>query len=194
MQSQNFYTAEDYFYSFKRGEEQGFNYFFHLYYKPLVHFAFTIVNSKEAAEDIVEDSFVKLWEKRETIESAAGIKPYLYTTVRNSCINLFHREGYHNGYLNSITNEIGKKFEHDVSHKIIMAEAMSQVYSTLETLPPQSSEIIRMYYMEGRNLNEIADELHLTLPAVKSRKAKALKLLQQQLPHLKYLSLLLIFL
>jgi DNA-directed RNA polymerase specialized sigma24 family protein len=61
-------------------------------------------------------------------------------------------------------------------------------------LTSKAGEIIRLYYVEGRNLNEISQELKLSLPAIKSRKAKALKLLRKQLPYLRYLIMLKIFL
>lgn len=186
------YSAEQYFLSFKEGEEQGFNYFFHLHYKPLVHFAFTIVNDKDEAEDIVEDSFVKFWGKRTVIKKAGAVKSYLYTIVKNQCITRLRRKGHHTAYLKNITSE-PERMKVDIEHNIIMAEAMNHVYNTLETLPPQSAEIIQLYYVEGRGIAEIADKLHLSLDATKSRKANALKLLRKKLPYLRYLMLLSIF-
>jgi hypothetical protein len=123
------HSAEDYFRSFKAGEELGFNYFFHLYFKPLVHFAYSIVNSLQAAEDVVEDSFIKLWEKREAIE-APGLKSYLYASVRNGCIDLLRRNDHHEVYLNNIA-EKPEQIAIDISHKIIMTEAMRLVYTAL---------------------------------------------------------------
>ena len=96
-------NIEDLFISLQKGEQRGFDYFFHLYYKPLLYFANSILKDKEVAEDTVADSFVKLWEKRKTIRSASGVKPYLYMSVRNSCLNILRKQKCH-GIPNNISH------------------------------------------------------------------------------------------
>ena len=180
------YTAEDHFHSFKKGEEQGFDYFFHLYYKPLSHFAFTFLKQTEAAEDVVEDSFVKLWEKRETIDSLPAIKPYLYTSVRNRCIDLLRRQVHRDAYALHI-NKLPREIAPDVSQKIITAEAMHQVYLAVQNLPLKYKEIFNMIYVEGKEIKEIATVLNLPLSTVKSQKQRTLELLKKQLPYVGYI-------
>jgi hypothetical protein len=87
-------NIEDYFLLVKQGEEQGFNYFFGQLYEPLVHFAFTIVNDKSEAEDIVEDSFVKFWQRRTEIEKAGAVKSYLYTNEKIPAWKLYGSEKF----------------------------------------------------------------------------------------------------
>lgn len=183
------YNDQDYFLSFQKGEEQGFNYFFDSYYKPLVHFAFTIVYSKEAAEDIVEDSFVQLWEKRELISPASGIRPYLYASVRNRCIDFLRKQNHGNTYVTHI-KKLPQEFVPDLSQKIIVSESMHQVYLAIQNLPTKYQQVFKMIYLEEKDIKDIALELNLPVSTVRSQKTRTLELLRKQLPHLKCLFIL----
>jgi RNA polymerase sigma-70 factor (family 1) len=183
LQKQKLYTAEHYFLLFQQGEEQGFNYFFAQLYEPLVHFAFTILNDKSEAEDIVEDSFLKFWERRSEIEKATTLKSYLYTIVRNACLTTIGRRNYAKSYEVHIKRS-PESFTPDVQQKIIISESMHQVYLALKTLPPKCRQVFSMLYVQGKPVKEIAEELELSVSTVKSHNAKALKLLREQLPHL----------
>jgi RNA polymerase sigma-70 factor (family 1) len=180
------YSAEDYFILFQKGEEKGFDYFYHQYFRPLLYYALSILNEQGLAEDVLEDCFVKLWEKRMTIEGAATIKPYLYTAVRNTCFNLLNREKHKSRYITHFKNT-EEQFETDVTQKIITAESKQQVYKAIETLPPKHRKLIKMIYLEEKKLKEVASELNLSLSTVKNQKAKAIQLLKEQLPNLSLL-------
>lgn len=190
MQHQNKHTAEDYFFFFKEGEEQGFNYFFQLYYKPLVHFANSFLQNQQAAEDMAEDSFLKLWERRETIASLSSVKPFLYAVVRNSCIDLLRKQKHQTVYSTRL-KKAGEPLAPDVTTNIITSETMHQVYLALQNLPSKYGKVFTMLYVQGKEMKEIAQELNLPLSTVKSQKARALELLRKQLPHLGCLLLLL---
>lgn len=180
MQRQNLYTPEDHFRSFQKGEEQGFDYLFELYYKPLTHFAFVFLKETQASEDVVQESFIKLWEKRETIGSLSAIKPYLYTSVRNRCIDLLRRQVHQEAYVIHI-NKLPRENAPDVTEKIITSEAMHQIYIALQKLPSKYKQVLNMLYVEGKEVKEIATEHDLPLSTVKSQKQRALELLRKQL-------------
>jgi RNA polymerase sigma-70 factor, ECF subfamily len=180
------YNAEDYFILFQKGEERGFDYFFQLYYKPLVHFAYTFLGNTEAAEDVACDSFLKLWEKRASIGSILAIKPYLYAVVRNGCIDILRKQKHQNAYTAYI-KKTEKDFQDDASHNIIISESMQQVHLAVQRLPARYQQVFKMLYLEGKEVKDIATELNLPLSTVKSQKARTLELLRKELPHLGYL-------
>jgi RNA polymerase sigma-70 factor (family 1) len=183
LPGQNLYTEQEHFLSFQQGEEQGFNYFFQQLYKPLVHFAQTFLKQTEAAEDVVEDGFVKLWQKKGSIESASAIKPYLYKTVRNACIDMLRKQVHRDAYVVHI-NKSPREFVPDTTQNIITAEAMHQVYAAVQNLPAKYRRVFQMLYVEGKEIKDIALELNLPLSTLKSQKARTLELLKKQLPHL----------
>jgi RNA polymerase sigma-70 factor (family 1) len=176
------------FLSFQQGEEAGFNHYFHLYYKPLLHFAFSILHRQELAEDVTEESFIKLWSKKENIISESAIKPYLYASVRNACIDVLRKERHINTYKKHI-QKAPVSFAEDDTQKIITSEAMHQVYLAVQNLPSKYKQIFNMLWVQGKEVKDISLELNLPLSTVKSQKARALELLKKQLPHLGILLL-----
>ena len=167
----------------QNGDEQGFNHLFRQYYAPLTYFAQSIINERELAEDIVEDTFVKLWERPEILSRPGSIKSYFYTTVRNACIDHVRKVKRMNAYSAEIKNTETIE-EKPIIHRIIEAETMHMIYQALETLPPKCGQIFKMFYLQGKQLNEIASELGLSLSTVKSQKGRALELLRKRLPEL----------
>jgi RNA polymerase sigma-70 factor, ECF subfamily len=71
----------------KKGNIKAFETLFHRYYGNLCLFASKLINNNEAAEEIVQDLFVKLWEKKEQISIESSIKNYLFRSVKNHCLN-----------------------------------------------------------------------------------------------------------
>ena len=191
MQDQDSYKAEDYFILFREGDAQGFNYFFHQLYKPLIHFAFTFLKNRQAAEDIVEDSFLRLWEQRQILQSSSSVKPFLFAVVRNRCIDLKRKEKHQTAYV-AYLKKGGDEIAADLMHKIIVSESMHQIYTAIQNLPIKYKRIFNLVYVQGKEIKEIAFELNLPLSTVKSQKARVLELLKKQLSHLGCFVLLLL--
>jgi RNA polymerase sigma factor (sigma-70 family) len=78
--------------AFREGGEEGFTYFFNAYYKPLYFFAFSYLKDEAASEDIVSESFIKVWSKREKFEREGGVKSYLYKCVYTGCMKEMRSE------------------------------------------------------------------------------------------------------
>lgn len=71
----------------KQGNQQAFEKFFKMFYAPLCGFALGFLGDRDEAEELVQDTFVKLWEKRDEISIETSLKSYLYSSVRNACFN-----------------------------------------------------------------------------------------------------------
>lgn len=141
------------------------------------------------AEDVAEDSFVKLWERRESITSESAIKPYLYASVKNACIDILRKQKHQKAY-EAHLQKLPLQVSTDITQKIITAEAMHQVYLSVQNLPSKYQQIFNMIWVQGKEVKDIALELNLPLSTVKSQKARTLELLRKQLPHLGILLLL----
>jgi RNA polymerase sigma-70 factor (family 1) len=175
------HSIPDPFLLFRQGKEAGFTHYFKEFYAPLSYFAQGILKSQEAAEDVVADSFIKLWERREVLESSTAIRAYLYTTVRNGCIDLLRREKRKVTYL-EVSRETIETEEKPVIHRIIEAESMHRIYTAMEALPSRCGEIFRLFYLEGKSLKEISEELGIATTTVISQKKRAIHLLRKNLP------------
>ena len=159
------------------GEVRGFNYFFELHYPALCYFARGIINDEALAEEIADDAFVKLWERRESFGHAAAIKAFLYRTVKNAAIDIMrrskvlslHQKEYHYS---------AEREEKNIEQHIIRAETLSQIYSSLSILPPKCRQVFTLFFVDGKSYEEIAQELKLSINNVRNHKARALSLLR----------------
>jgi len=166
--------------SLKEGDEKAFNYFFHLYYKSLSLFSFRIINDEDVAEEIVQDTFIKLWERHKDFSHPSALKSFLFTTVRNASLNWLRKQK-RESLLVAQQIFLANTSEQPVLNTMIAAETYTEVHTAINNLPPQCSRIFRMIFFEGKDYPQIAAELKLTISTIRNQKARALTLLRQQL-------------
>ncbi|SRR5579862_4404667 len=163
---------------FRRGEETSLAQLFHAFYPALCLFAFRITADQPAAEDIAEEAFVKVWERRQNFFHIKVVRSYLYTTVKNMAINYrLQKQRRH-----VLEDQIGlgmERMEEDTIENIIRAETFREIFTALESLPPQCQKIISMIFKDGKNSREVAEELGLAIGTVKTQKARGLVLLKK---------------
>lgn len=124
------------------------------------------------AEDIVQDSFVLLWQRRDRLQHITAIKSYLYTTVRNQ--SLKHIEKLKKQKLVSVPQK-----EPGSDESIIAAETARELYAMIATLSPALQQIIRLYYLEGKSNKEIAQQLHIEPDTVIRQRLRAILALRK---------------
>lgn len=153
---------------------------FKRYYTRLCHFAFQLLEEKDMAEDIVQDSFLAFWNSSSQIANdPIAIKNYLYSSVRNACYNLHKRSKIKERYLQvQSSNELE---EPKVLQAMIRAEIMNEIYQAIQTLPDSCRQIFRMGYLEGLSNPKIAEALGISINTVKTQKQRALKVLRTSL-------------
>jgi RNA polymerase sigma-70 factor (ECF subfamily) len=158
------------------------------YFTRLHRFAKEYVMSDEDAENIVQDVFMMLWEKRQVLNVQISLTAYLFSLVKNKCIDyLRHKviaEEYKqelNAKLSSL-EEINRAFSSDEDIERFINEAINK-------LPKRCREIFIMSRVEGKKYQEIADELNISVNTVENQMSIALKKLRVELKE--YLPLLL---
>lgn len=170
-------------FSFWNDKEKCLDYFFKSQYKQLYFFANRFVRDKAVAEDIVEESFVKFWEMRESIDSEQPVKSLLYTMVRNAAISYLRKQKVlakrKKGY-----DALQEETEGYMLQQMIAAETMMQIYSAIGELPEGCRNVVTKLYVEGKRLQEIADELNISINTVKTQRARGLKFIRGKLTGL----------
>ena len=166
--------------AFRNGEEKAFNFFFTLHYAALTLFCFRIIKDKEAAEEIVQDTYLKLWERHENFHHAAALRSFLFTVCRNASLNWLgdrKKETADKKQLSYLSdqNETG------ILHHMIAAEVYADIHAAMSTLPPRCQKIFRMFFLEGKDYKQIATELNLSVSTIRNQKARALTLLRGRL-------------
>ncbi len=164
--------------SFQMGKGNSFEFFFRQYYTSLCFFANSILHNEEEAKDLVQDSFIKLWDSQTFNERSETVKSFLYTAVRNKCFDLLRKKKV----IQKARLQLARNDENDFEcfGEVAFAEMIRQLNGYLSELPSKVQEIIKLYYIDQKKYHEIADEINSTPEAVRKQKARALKIIRQK--------------
>lgn len=159
------------------GDRSAFSIIFNAYYMDLVFFAASFTHNQDTAEEIVQDTFVKLWEDHSSTQIDQSLKSYLLTTVRNKCINLYK----HNKIMQTHAEKVLKRspcFTCDTDNYLLYSELQEQLNTALERIPDEISEPFKMHRNQGLKYQDIADILGVSVRTVEVRIGRALHLLR----------------
>jgi RNA polymerase sigma-70 factor, ECF subfamily len=173
----------------KSGDERSFALIFHAWYGSLLHFCMEYVVDFEAARNIVQNVFLKLWERRELLDEDSNLKAFLYVMAKNEAIS----------HLRHLKTEAGfqknaRKFSPDLElnlgaisdldfNKIDIDQISSVIESVISSLPERCQEVFRMSRYEELKNKEIAERLQISEKAVEANITRALKTLKEKLKN-----------
>lgn len=168
--------------AFKEGSIHAFQEIFDLYYARLIYYADSLVGNGTYSEDFVQDSFVKLWNKRQDFESVHFLKSFLYIATKNTCLNHLKREKVRiKAKKNVITDRVAENF---AEHMIIKAEMVGRLKDAIEKLPSRCREVVQRSYIEEMSNVEVANEMKVSVNTVKTQKLRALRYLKLALENM----------
>ena len=162
------------------GKEKSFSEIFNQLYPALCLFAFRITRDQAVSEDIAEESFLKIWDRRQLFYQFTNLKSYLYTTVRNECFRYLKTNKEILSGKKEITSHCYAA-QRSILEATIEAELFREINALLENLPTQSRKIMKMIFFEGKKTRQVAAELGLSPSTVKTQKTRALKKLKNNL-------------
>ncbi|ASZ13258.1 hypothetical protein CK934_20975 [Chitinophaga sp. MD30] len=169
--------------------EQAIHHLFRLYYSSLGYYAQSLVQQQQEAEDIAIDAFLKFLQRKEQFQTLAAVKSFLFTTVKNACIDYLRKEKRHQQAHAEIVHIEQAPAAEDTLE--ITAMVLQSVYEEIENLPTQCKLVFKALFYEGKKTNVVAEELGLSPQTVLNQKAKAIKHLQWFLQQKGYMDTLL---
>lgn len=146
---------------------------FRYHYRPLCLYALHYLNDVDASEDVVQEAFGVLWEKLSAGEKIVNQKSYLYTVVRNRCLDII-RKGRSQVEISQLEGEALDILEPSIEDSQVEA----RLWTAIDSLPDKCREIFLMSKRDGYKQEEIARELGISLQTVKNQVSKALKILK----------------
>lgn len=153
-------------------------YLFREYYQPLCVHACRIVNDQAAAEDIVQDVFMKVWNKREQINISTSVKSYLYKSTTNTALNYLERN-------KQLTKS---EFpEHEPSRlsgpedQVTASQLKHRIDQAISTLPPKCKAIFILSRHEGLKYKQIAEHLDISVKTVENQMSIALERIREHI-------------
>jgi len=164
------------------GDTKAFEYVFKQFQPALVFFANRLLGLQAImeAEEIVQDTFLKLYDRRKSFVSLQQVKAFVYITTKNACLQKIEKEQVKQRHFEKFT-EINNYTEDIILQNIIYVEILREVSSAIELLPEQCRIIMKKFFEEGKNAREISEEMQITVSTVNNQKARAISLLKKRL-------------
>ncbi len=153
------------------------------YYKALVIYAANFLATTETAEDIVQEIFTTIWEKKISFISLQSLKTYLYNSTRNAALNYLKHQNVETGYIQYMLDTYKEITEEDTNEE----EVYRLLFKSIDQLPPRCREIF-VLHMEGKKNEEIAQALGLSIETVKTQKKRAVQAIKKQMGSLFFLT------
>lgn len=158
----------------RNNDYSGFNELFHKYYGRLCDFATQFLHDRDAAEDVVQEVFVRLWDIRNKLVIRERISAYLYKATRNACLNQIRADKNKHESIDNVdlpTNPDEKEWVED-------EEFISYLNSCIDQLPGRSRQVFIMNRFEGVKLPDISDQLGTSVKTIKNQLWKSMQYLK----------------
>lgn len=165
---------------FRYGDEYAFKKIFDQFNIRLCYLASKLLPSTISPEDIVQDIFVKLWEKRNDFQSISAIKAFLYISVKNKCLNHIKHYKVQQKYQSLQNNDLE---EDTIMNHIVESEVLERVYYAIKQLPKRCQSVMYLSYFEGMKNTEVASNLKVSVNTIKTQKKRGLALLRLTLNY-----------
>jgi len=162
-----------------KGNEKAFVFLVNTYHKKLFVYALSLTNDHSMAQDIVQEVFLRTWEFRKRLKTDYSINGFLYKSVYNEFINLYHRNQsimlLEKTYIESLNEIIEESNAVDLEKKIAL------IHEELENLPKKCKQVFLLSKKEGLTNIEIAEYLNVSIKSVEAHITKAYSILRTKI-------------
>ncbi|MBN1989889.1 MAG: RNA polymerase sigma-70 factor [Bacteroidales bacterium] len=178
------WDKNDIFEALNEGDEWAFERMFKSLFRPLCLYATAILGNVDSAEEVVQEMFVNLWNKRGSYIITGDPKNYIILAVRNASITALNQ----NRKLRLEQDLYQKELSvyTDFAYDLLSAperemQLRQQILKALDRLPPQCRNVFEMHRLSGYTYKEIAEELDISVKAVEKHISRALEILRKEL-------------
>lgn len=178
------------------GDKQAFEQLYRAYFRNLCEFAYRYVRIPAVCEEIVQELFLNLWRKRDTLDPDGRCRAYLYKSVRNGALDYLKHLEVQREYLNHLALENRMEWESvsmesaDLEEKDQLQMLNRAIREAIDQLPEQRRMIFLLSREDGLTYQEIADVLNISVKTVETQMGRSLGTLRKLLAG--YLSSLLL--
>lgn len=168
----------------RAGDAATFDGTFRRWYPSLVRFAQRILTDRAQAEEIVQDVFLELWHRRETLEGTASAQAWLFLAARNRAFNVLRRERMIARLTPRVNVAIAPARYDEASDALAgieEAELHDAISHAIDALPPRCREVFMLSRRRGLRHAQIAAQLGITVKAVEAQITRALRQLRDVL-------------
>lgn len=174
-----------------KGSEQAFAELYKAYYAYLNAVAIYYLQDKEVAQEVVDDVFLNVWEKRENL--VFPIHYYLVRSVQNGCLNYIRSQRALQTALDGHRDEVLFFWEEHILststplEDVELKETEAEIRRVVDNLPVKMRAVFEAYFYDGKSAEEIAEEMNLSVNTIRVQIKNALDKLKQSLKHLLFI-------
>ena len=175
----------------KLGDSKAYTILVDIYHHKLCIYAYSLINDQKAAEDIVQNVFIRTWKKRDQLKSDFEIKSFLYKSVYNEFIDEYRKQKMvvplEKKYIDALTTFVENEDEYGLEQKIKL------VKGEIQKLPPKCKEIFMLSKQDGLTNLEIAEYKEVSIKSVEAHITKAFNILRESIGDEVHIVMFLIF-
>lgn len=164
----------------QQGDETAFEAIYREYSAGLFGFILRLVKDRDAAEDLLQELFIKAWDNRAGIDPDKSYRSFLFTIAKHIVYNYFRRASLEvqvAAYLASQASEL----YHHVEEELYVREYNDALQHAIDNLPPKRREVYIRCKIAGKSYQQVADELGCSVAAVNAHVVKATKTIKERL-------------
>jgi RNA polymerase sigma-70 factor (ECF subfamily) len=170
--------------SLRRGERSAYLEVYKDFYGVIYHLSLQYLHDRKISEEIVQDTFVKLWEIRETLNEQFNLRNFLYTITKNNCLNYLRNQKValkHQQNLKYLELQFNYEALEKLGTYIEFEELRQRIEGAIASLPSEIRDTFLLSRFEEMQYREIAEKLSVSVKTVEARMTKALKTLRIEL-------------
>jgi RNA polymerase sigma-70 factor (ECF subfamily) len=157
--------------SLKKGDQKVFERLYSDYFEKLCFYLLNFTQDKEIIQDIVQDTFIKLWMNREKLTISSSLKSYLYKSVYNNFIDNYRERKKRDKRLESYyQSALYKIIDSDEEYK---EQRLNKLNKCIDELPPKCKEVFTSIKLSGMKHKEVSSTLNISLKTVEGHVRKA---------------------
>ena len=163
-----------------KGDEKALEILISKYLKPIYNFIFSYVQNQQDAEDLTQETFLKMWRNLKKFKKEKNFENWLFTIAKNTCFD-FLRKKRKNLILNAENLEIVADLAPSLLEKMEKESLLEKLKKEIENLPFKMKEVINLHYNFNLNFREISEILGEPMNTVKSRHKRAISKLKRSI-------------
>lgn len=159
--------------------EVDFDEIYLIYYPRLFLFALKLTGSREESEEIIQDVFIRLWQKEGLLEIKYSIRAYLFRAVHNACFDYLKKQKNQRKITYADFTNVDKFF--DFQDPILLEELELAIKKSIDMLPNQCKKVFMMHRYEDLSYRKIAHNLNISIKTVETQISRAIKSLRKSM-------------